>query len=91
MRYIFDQEDVLKWDPSAIELFTLNLALRLAPKFKSAPRTINNIKDQIREFKAEAKAIDGQERVPTRIQRSKFLQARRGTSANVAGKFTRFD
>lgn len=91
MRYIFDQEDLHKWDPLAIDLFVLNLALKLAPELKSAPRSIQNIKDQLRELKAEAKAIDGQERPPKRIQKSKFLQARRGRSANVAGKYTRFD
>lgn len=91
MRYIFDQENLLKWDPLAVDLLVLNLALKLAPNFKSSPRATQNIKDQLRELKAEAKAIDGQERPPIRRQVSKGLFARRNRSANVASKFTRFD
>lgn len=91
MRYIFDQEDILKWDALATDLLVVNLALKLAPKFKSSPRAIANLKDTIRELKAEAKAIDGQERPPRRVQRSKFLRARRNRSSTSAGRFTRFD
>lgn len=91
MRYIFDQTDILKWDALAVDLLVVNLALKMAPKFKSAPRAINNLKDSLREIKAEAKAIDGQERPPRKIQRSKFLLARQNRSSTSAGKFTRFD
>jgi hypothetical protein len=91
MRYIFDQESILKWDPLAIDLLVLNLALKLAPNFKSSPRATQNIKDQLRELKAEAKAIDGQERPPVRVQHSKGLWARRNRSSNVAGKYTSFE
>lgn len=91
MRYIFDQEDISAWDALAIDLLVLNLGLKLAPKFKSSPRAKQDIKDQIRELKAEAKAIDGQERPPIRRQTSKGLFARRNRSGTVAGKFTRFD
>jgi len=91
MRYIFDQENIVRWDPLAIDLLVLNLALKLAPSFKSAPRAIQNIKDQLRELKAEAKAIDGQERPPIRRQVSKGLFARRNRSGNVASKYTKFE
>lgn len=91
MRYIFDQEDLLRWDALAIDLLVLNLALKLAPSYKSAPRAIQNLKDQLRELKSEAKAIDGQERPPIRRQVSKGLFARRNRGGNVASKFTRFD
>jgi len=91
MRYIFDQEDINKWDPLAIDLFVVNLALKLAAKFKSNPRAIAKLKDDLRDVKAEAKAIDGQERPPRRIQHSKFLQARRSRQSTSADKFTRFD
>jgi len=90
MRYIFDQENMQKWDPLAVDVLVLNLALKLAPNFKSAPRTMNNIMDQLREKQAEAKAIDGQERPPRRIQRSKFIARRRGQCSSVASPFTIF-
>lgn len=91
MRYIFDQETIIKWDPLAIDVLVFNLALKLAPQYKSAPRAINNIKEMLREVKSEAKAIDGQERPPRRIQRSRFIRARRGRSSNVASPFTIFE
>ena len=92
MRYIFDQETVIKWDALAVEVLVLNVKLALHIQFKSAPRAINTVKEMLREKQAEAKAIDGQERPPRRIQRSKFIQARRrGQSGNVASPFTIFD
>lgn len=91
MRYIFDNEVVSSWDPLFIDYISHTLALRLARHFKSAPRSIADIKDSLREIKAEAKAIDGQERPPIRKQDSKFLRARRNRSSSVAGKFTRIE
>lgn len=91
MRYIFDNEDISTWDPLFIRLFTHNMALRMAPSYKGAPRTISNIKDSLREIKGEAKAIDGQERPPIRKQTSRALQSRRNRSSSVAGRFTKFE
>jgi hypothetical protein len=91
MRYIYDNEDVSSWDALFVDLMSVNLALSLARNFKSAPRSIQDLKDTQRELKAEAKAVDGQERPPIRIQHSKFNAARTNRSSNVAGRFTRFD
>jgi len=92
IRYIFDQENILKWDPLAIEVLVLEIKLALHIQYKSAPRVIALTERQINEKLAVAKAIDGQERPPRRIQRSKFIQARRrGQSGNVASPFTIFD
>lgn len=91
MRYVYDNENVSSWEPLFIKLFTHELALRMAPKLKSAPRAIANIKDSLREIKAEAKAIDGQERPPIRRQTSKFLNARRNRSSSVASRYTKFE
>ncbi len=91
IRYIFDNEDVSSWDPLFIRLVAINLALSMARNFKSAPRAIDDLKNTLRELKAEAKAIDGQERPPIRKQTSKFLNARRNRSSTVASRFTRFD
>jgi len=91
MRYIYDNEDVTSWDPLFIKVLTHNLALAMAPKFKSAPRAVASIKDSLREIKAEAKAIDGQERPPIRKQVSKFLTARRNRSSSVASRYTKFE
>lgn len=91
MRYVYDNEDVSSWDALFVDLMSVNLALSLARNFKSAPRAIADLKDTQRELKAEAKAVDGQERPPIKIQRSRFNRARTNRSSNVAGPFTRFD
>lgn len=91
IRYIYDNEDVTSWDPLFVELMSYSLALSMARNFKSAPKTIADIKDTLRELKAEAKAIDGQERPPIRRETSRFNNARRNRSSTVASKFTRFD
>ena len=70
---------------------SVNLALSLARNFKSAPRAIDDLKQTLRELKAEAKAIDGQERPPIRVQHSKFLAARRNRSSTVASRYTIFE
>ena len=91
IRYIYDNEVVSTWDDLFIDLMAVKLALSLARNFKSAPRAIDDLKHTLRELQAEAKAIDGQERPPIRVQRSKFLSARRNRSSTVASKYTKFD
>jgi len=91
MRYIFDQERILSWDPLFINVLVIELALVLAPQFKSNTRTVDKLERKLREVKAEAKAIDGQERPPRRVQHSKWLAARRNRGSQVADRFTRFD
>ena len=91
IRYIYDNEDVSSWDPLFVKLVSVNLALSMARNFKSAPRAIDDLKDTLRELKAEAKAIDGQERPPIRVQHSRFLNARKNRSSTVASKYTTFD
>lgn len=91
IRYIYDNEVVSTWDALFVDLMAVNLALSLARNFKSAPRSIEDLKHTLRELKAEAKAIDGQERPPVRIQNSKFLNARRNRSSTVASRYTVFE
>lgn len=91
IRYIYDHELVSAWDDLFIDLISVKLALSLARNFKSAPRSIDDLNSRLRELQAEAKAIDGQERPPIRVQRSKFLAARRNRSSTVASKYTKFD
>jgi hypothetical protein len=89
IRYIMDITDVNKMDPLFIDLFALDLAIRLAPRFTGGEARVKTLASLRTEVYTAATAIDGQERPPRRVQRSRFIEARtRG--GNVAGKYTRF-
>jgi len=90
VRYIFDLEDVNKMDPLFIDLFALDLAIRLAPRFSGGEARVKTLASLRQEVLASATAIDGQERPPRRIQRSRFIQARR-QGGYTAGPYTRFE
>jgi len=92
LRYIRDHEEVAKWDPLFIEYFSVSLALKLAPNFSSATvRVKADLKEDFRDIKAEAKAVDSQENPPRRIEHSRFRRSRRAGNSNVASPFTIFD
>jgi len=84
IRYIYDHVHVSKFDPLFISLFAINLAIILAPNFSGTENRVKVLVELQKEIKAEATAIDGQERPPRRIQKSKFITARR-QGRTVAG------
>lgn len=91
LRYVRDIEAVLEMDPLFIDLFAINMALHLAPNFSGSEQRTEVLEKRKLEVEAQARAIDGQERPPKRIQTSKFNNARRHTSAgHVAGPNTTF-
>ena len=90
LRYIYDHEDVPAWDPMFIDLLAYEIAIRIGPNFSISGNELDRLSRERRELRAEAGAIDGQERPPKRIQRSRLIQARRQGPA-VAGTFINFD
>jgi len=84
LRYIYDHIVVAAWDSHFVDLFAHQLGIKLAPNFKGSEARIRELKQEIRDIRARATAVDSQERPPIRIQRSKFLRARRGRP-NEAG------
>jgi len=89
LRYLTDFTNVVQMDPLFIDLFVINLAIKIAPNFSSSEARQRELKAQRKDIQHEARATDGQERPPIRIERSRWLTARR-TSGRVASKFTRF-
>jgi len=86
IKYIYDHTQIAKWDPLAIRLFVVNLAIELAPKLSNGANSkIASLEKSKMTIMAEATAIDGQERPPIRVQRSKFLRARRLRSRFASG------
>lgn len=91
LRYIMDFTNVAKMDPLFRGLFAINLAIILAPNFAGTEGRVSTLLKIQKELEAKATAVDGQERPPRRIQRSKFLDARRGgRRGGIAGPYTRF-
>lgn len=91
VRYISDITDVNKMDPLFIQLFAIDLAINMSPRFSGSESRVKVLIPMRTELLTQATAIDGQERPPRRIQRSRFVQARRGGSRNTADRYTRFD
>lgn len=90
IRYIFDTVVVSKFDALFVKLFALNLAIELAPNFSASPTVKRDLLVRQLDVKAEATAVDGQERPPTRVETSRWRQARR-QGPRGAGKFTVFE
>ena len=91
LRYVTDFQTVSKMDPLFRSLFALELAITLAPNFSSGEGRVGTLIALRKDLKAEATAIDGQERPPRRVEHSKFLEARRGGSSGFnAGEYTKF-
>lgn len=90
IRYIFDHKIVSRWDPLFIKFIALELAIDLAPNFSSSEQRLASLATLREDVKAEATAIDGQERPPVRTERSRWRSARR-RGGRGAGKFTIFE
>lgn len=90
LRYIYDHVTVSEMDPLFRGLFALNLAIVLAPSFSSTEQRLKALLEIRKDLETKATAIDGQERPPRRVQRSKFIEARRGGRHNLAGPYTYF-
>ncbi len=78
IRYVYNIETVSQFDPLFIEVFAAELALKLSGKFGKSANEKAELKSYIDDLKEEAHAIDGQERPPTVVNRSRLMAARRG-------------
>lgn len=76
--YNRDVDDVSLYDASFVDAFALQLAIRTViaiTKKTSEFERLTKLANE--EWQQRAQSIDGQERPPTRIQRSKYLTARK--------------
>lgn len=91
-RYVYDIQQVPKFSPLFVKYFVLQLALNMATKFSTSPTIKNQIRDEYKDIEMQAKAVNGQDRRPKRIQFSRILTKRRGLPGGVyASKYTIFD
>lgn len=90
VRYIYDHQIVAKFDPLFIDLFVVELAIALAPKFSGTENRQAALLKMRESIFNEAKSVDGQERPPRRKQRSKWLERRRAMASRGVDTYTRF-
>lgn len=77
-RYIYDHTVVANWDALFVKYFSLTLALAIGYKLKQKKSITDEIVKKLVQVEGKAVQVDGQERPPTRIERSPALEARRG-------------
>jgi hypothetical protein len=86
--YTKDVTDVSKFDDLFIESFSIYLAKNMSYKFTLSTKVLGELRKDLENAKLMAKAMDGQERPPKRVQKSKFLRARRRLRGDVASPYT---
>lgn len=89
--YTKDETTVTKFDALFVDLIAIELAFRLAYAFTQKPSVKKLLSETREALRTEAKAVNSQERPPKRIENSKFRNARKRITSNVAGKVTVFD
>ena len=77
LHYIFDNTVVATWDPLFVDLLRLQLATDMAYAFTLKASLVKDVREELEIARVAAKAIDGQEKPPRLIERSRFLAARR--------------
>lgn len=90
LRYIKRVDDVKAFDSGFVHLFSLYLALNMAFKKTAKQTLMDRLAKQIEMAEAKIVSIDGQERPPQRIQRSRYARARNGVGVSGASKYLIF-
>lgn len=91
IRYVYDLQTVAKFDALFLDVFVLDLAIALAPKFSGTENRQQALIKLRETVFNEAKAVDGQERPPRRKQKSKWLERRRRFQTRGASPYTGFN
>ena len=90
LRYIKRVDDVKLFDAGFVQLFSLYLALNIAFKKTGKQTLMDRLAKMIEVLEAKIISIDGQERPPQRIQRSKYRRARNMVGTSNASKYLIF-
>lgn len=76
IKYVCDVTNVSKFDPLFVDLLAIDLAMAIAFKVTSSNTDVSRLVELRKQRAAMSKAIDGQERPPTRRQVSRARTAR---------------
>ena len=78
--YTYDVQDVTLWTAQFTDVVALKLAMKLAYPITKSGKVVEQLNALLEKALPNAMSIDGQERPPVRIQRSRILDARRFNS-----------
>jgi hypothetical protein len=84
IKYTRDVTNITMWDPLFTDILALRLALQMAMPLTKKDSVVERIEKRLKVEEPKAVSVDGQERVPRRIQNSKYLKARQ-TGLSDAG------
>jgi hypothetical protein len=84
IRYIADVTDVNLWDALFRDLMVLRLAMKIVFKLTKSTADVDRINKLYTLAIPSAISIDGQERPPKKITRSRTLASRRGAYTRLA-------
>lgn len=77
LRYVSDFTDVPRMDDLFIDILVYEMALGISFKVTGSNTDIQRLEGLAAKRSAMAKAVDGQERPPTRVERSSVIRARK--------------
>jgi hypothetical protein len=80
IRYIYDNTDVSKYDPMFIKVLALLLAVNMGYEIEANGTLRENLRAEYTSELAKARSVDGQERPPKLVKRSKWLRERMRTA-----------
>lgn len=86
--YIYDVENVSLFDPMFKKLLSYDIALNIAFKLTESNTNVDRIAQIRKVHESISKAISGQERPPTRIERSGTLTARRNIRSDYSHRIS---
>jgi len=78
--YIYDIKSVSSFDPLFITLLSYEIAMSISYKVSDSNTNVQRVEQLRKDISSLARAIDGQERPPIRVERSRALRARRAGS-----------
>lgn len=87
IRYTDNVTTVATMDVLFINIFALRLALKVAYKFAKKKSLLDMLNSMLAIEEVKAISVDGQERPPRRIQKSKYLTARRGGGSSRNSRY----
>jgi len=82
LRYVYDIEDVTKFDAMFVDYLAHTIAVSLAFKITESNTSVQRVEQLKKQQGAIARAVSGQERPPTRIVRSKNRALRLSSSGS---------
>lgn len=90
IRYNRDITEIPTMDPLFTQYFSLRLAEVIAYPITKKKSVVDRITDMIAKALPKTVSVDGQEKVPVRVERSKYMRARKRGSSQSSGRYYDF-